>query len=196
MPNEIIIQPGITPAQRAEAGRLYWLAFGGKLGRVMGPEAKALAFIERVMLADHAFVALDGTGRVIGVIGCRTVRGAFVGGTHDDLRAVYGRFGAWWRARALAVLAQDLSSDEIIVDGLAVLPDFRGRGVGAALANALIAAARDLNYRVLHLDVVEDNAPARELYHWLGFQLSGTRRSRLTAAIYGFRTCHTMTLPL
>ncbi|MFT3690440.1 GNAT family N-acetyltransferase [Paenirhodobacter sp.] len=196
MLQDVTIQPGIAPAHRREAARLYWLAFGGKLGRVMGPEPKALAFIDRVMLADHAFVAIDAGGRVLGVIGCRTAQGAFVGGTHADLRAVYGRFGAWWRSHALAILAQDLPPDEIVIDGLAVVPDARGRGVGAALTNALILAARDRHYRAVHLDVIEGNTPARKLYDWLGFRPSGTRRSVLTRAIYGFGTCHTMTLPL
>lgn len=196
MLQDITIHAGIAPAEREEAARLYWLAFGGKLGRVMGPETKALAFIRRVMLPGHAFVATDATGRVLGVIGCRTVQGAFIGGTYDDLRAVYGTYGAWWRARALSVLAQELPADEIVVDGLAVAPDCRGKGVGAALTRALIDAARDRHFRAMHLDVIEGNLPARELYDWIGFRQSGIRRSRLTAAIYGFRTCHTMTLPL
>ena len=196
MSRAVSIQHGIAPSQRAAAACLYWQAFGRKLGRVMGPESRALAFIERVMLPGHAFLALDPGGQVVGVIGCRTAQGAFVGGTYEDLQAVYGRLGALWRSRALSVLAQDLPVGAIIVDGLVVAPEARGQGVGAQLAEALIGWARGEGYRAVLLDVVEGNTQALELYDWLGFRRSGIRRSRLTKAIYGFRTCHEMTLPL
>ena len=70
------------------------------------------------------------------------------------------------------------------------------QGAGAQLAEALIGWARGEGYRAVLLDVVEGNTQALELYDWLGFRRSGIRRSRLTKAIYGFRTCHEMTLPL
>ncbi len=39
----VTLQTGLPEHLRAEAARLYWQAFGGKLGLVMGPEARAPA---------------------------------------------------------------------------------------------------------------------------------------------------------
>ena len=38
---------GLPVALRAEAAALYWSAFGAKLSRIMGPETRALAYLDR-----------------------------------------------------------------------------------------------------------------------------------------------------
>ena len=187
-----IIRHGVTQGQRAQAARLYWQAFGGKLGAVMGPEPKAMAFIERVMSPDHVISASDEAGALLGVIGYRTARGSFVGGRMSDLIAVYGRFGAWWRAHALGVLAEDLATGTISVDGLAVAEGARGTGVGAALVEALSREATMRGFSQLRLDVIGENLRARALYDRLGFEVIGRRESRLKALIFGYRSSITM----
>lgn len=187
---------GLTADQRAEAAALYWRAFGAKLGRVMGPEVKAMAFIERVIDPAHMIAAVDARGHVLGVIGFRTVEGSFVGGDRADLRAVYGRFGAFWRGLALQALAQDLAQGTLCVDGFAVTEPMRGRGLGAALIEALCAEAQARGYRVLRLDVVDENLRAKALYHRLGFAVTGRVDRWLTAAIFGYRTAVAMERPL
>lgn len=186
------LQRGLSAEQTTAAARLYWLAFGSKLGRVMGPEPQALAFIARVMEPSHALGALDAQGRLVGVIGYRTPRGSFVGGTKSDLVAVYGRFGAWWRSLALGVLATDLRPGEMCIDGISVAEAARGQGVGAALVEALAIEARGRGYHVLRLEVVGENMRARALYHRLGFEVVGRSDRRLTAWLFNFRSCHTM----
>lgn len=188
----ITLQHGLAPHHRLPAARLYWQAFGGKLGPVMGPERKALIFIERVMRADHVISAVDAEGRLLGVIGYRTQQGSFVGGSCEDLEAVYGRFGALWRRGALAVLAHDLAPGEMAVDGLAVAEPARGLGLGAALVEALCTEAVMRGFRLVRLDVVGENLRARALYDRLGFAVSGRADSWLTAAIFGFRSSFSM----
>lgn len=182
------------PAGRArqEAAGLYWLAFRGKLGRVMGPDPKALHFIERVISADHALAAVDHSGAVVAVIGFRTQEGAFVGGTRRDLHVVYGRFGGFWRRHALGLLAQDLPLEDMAVDGLVVAPHLRGAGIGSALIEALAQEARRRGLSALRLDVVAANPRARALYLRRGFLPEGDRRSRLTALFFGFGRSFTM----
>lgn len=188
----ITVQRGLGAGQTAEAAKLYWQAFGGKLGRVMGPERRALAFIERVIDRDHVLTALDDAGRVVGVVGYRTPRGSFVGGTKADLVAIYGRFGALWRGLALGVLARDLHPGEICIDGLSVAEGARGAGVGAALVEALAREAKGRGYRLLRLDVVGENLRARALYDRLGFTVVHRADRWLTAWLYGFRSSYAM----
>ena len=52
---------------------------------------------------------------------------------------------------------------------LYVEPEHRGQGLGRALAEAIIAEARELGYDVMRLDTVASMIPARRLYRSLGF---------------------------
>lgn len=56
---------------------------------------------------------------------------------------------------------------------IAVVPEFRGRGIGTKLLKNLISAARDLNYPALSLSVDRKN-PALKLYERFGFRESET----------------------
>jgi ribosomal protein S18 acetylase RimI-like enzyme len=62
------------------------------------------------------------------------------------------------------------------VKGLAVDPAHQGEGVGGALVDAGIAAARERGARKLLLRVLSVNAPARHLYESRGFKVEGTVR--------------------
>ncbi|PSQ84862.1 MAG: N-acetyltransferase [Bacteroidetes bacterium QS_3_64_15] len=53
---------------------------------------------------------------------------------------------------------------------LYVEPEHRGQGLGRALAEAIIAEARELGYDVMRLDTVASMIPARRLYRSLGFE--------------------------
>ena len=93
---EITLQSGLPEEHRPAAARLYWEAFGGKLGRVMGPEPRALAYLDRVMRSDHVITALAGD-QLVGLAGFKTPSGALASGNWRDMRMVYGRMGALWR---------------------------------------------------------------------------------------------------
>ena len=63
---------------------------------------------------------------------------------------------------------------KVTLVGLFVHPDFRGRGAGAALIEALIAAAHEEGFEVLQLTVTEGNEDALRLYQRCGFYIWGT----------------------
>ncbi|WP_395543082.1 GNAT family N-acetyltransferase [Neotabrizicola sp. sgz301269] len=187
---------GFPEAQRAQAARLYWEAFGGKLGAVLGPEKRALAFLTSVLRSDHCFGALDDQGRLIGVAGFKSPQGAFAGGGFNRLRAAYGLPGALWRSLALWALAHEVDNHRFLIDGIAVTRAERGKGVGHALIAALCAEARARGYDAIRLEVIDTNWRARALYEREGFVATQTERLGLLSLVFGFRAATTMVRPL
>jgi ribosomal-protein-alanine N-acetyltransferase len=58
---------------------------------------------------------------------------------------------------------------------VAVVPEARRKGVATTLVNAAGVAALVRGAAVMHLEVAEDNTPARALYAKLGYQEVGVR---------------------
>lgn len=56
------------------------------------------------------------------------------------------------------------------VHDIAVLPAYRGKGIGRQLLECLIEIARQRNYCKITLEVRHDNLPAQHLYRKLGFE--------------------------
>ena len=63
--------------------------------------------------------------------------------------------------------------------GMAVLPEFRGQGLGGRLIRQTLDAARDFGLRRVELTVRESNTVAIELYRKIGFTTEGLQRNRI-----------------
>lgn len=183
---------GFPERQRAAAAALYWEAFGGKLGTVLGPEPRALAFLTRVLRPDHCFAALDEAGRLIGIAGFKSPQGAFAGGGFAQMRAAYGLAGALWRSLALWTLSHEVDNHRFLIDGIAVTRAARGQGLGTALLEALCAEAVKRGYGAIRLEVIDSNWRARALYERRGFVAMRTERLGLLRFLFGFSSATTM----
>jgi ribosomal protein S18 acetylase RimI-like enzyme len=192
----VTVFSGLHPHLRPQAARLYWEAFGGKLGRVLGPDDRAIAFFERVIRTDHCLAALDETGALVGLAGFKTPSGSFAGGGWSDLTAIYGPFGGRWRGCLLWCLNREVDNDRFLVDGICVVRSQRGRGVGTLLLAALYDEAARRGYRSIRLDVIEGNWRARALYERQGFLATRTERMGLLRHLFGFAASTTMVRPL
>lgn len=187
---------GLPPHLRAEAVELYWQAFGGKLGRVMGPERLALRFLTRVLRGDHAIVALDAKGALLGMAGFKTPAGSFAGGEMADVLAIYGKLGAAWRLPLLWMLGHEVDNDRFLLDGICVARAARGQGIGSALMQAIEAEAVARGYEQVRLDVIDSNWRAKALYLRLGYAVEKTDDIGLLRFAFGFRSATTMVKPL
>ncbi len=190
--NGVSLSLGLPGPLRAEAARVYWQAFGGKLGLALGPEARALAYLERTMSADHVIVALDGAGRLVGLGGFKTPSGSFAGGERRDLQAAYGWFGAAWRAWVLSLLSREIDNTRFLVDGICVVLDMRGQGLGRRLLAALCEEAVARGYQVIRLDVINTNWRARALYEREGFRAVASSPTGWLRYVFGFASSTTM----
>jgi ribosomal protein S18 acetylase RimI-like enzyme len=192
----VTIVKGLRPDQRAEAAALYWQAFGDKLGRVLGPDRRAIALLTRVIRDDHALCAQGEQGALLGIAGFKTRDGAFADADRADLVAVYGRFGGYWRRHLLALLIRDEDNERFLIDGICVAKALRGQGIGTALLAALCDEGRKRGHGGIRLDVVETNTRARALYLRQGFTVLRTDRMGLLGPIFGFKAAIAMAKPL
>lgn len=183
----IVIRRGLDPRDAAAAAALYWQAFGPKLGRLLGPEERALAYLLRAMRPDHVLTAHTPQGALVGIAGFRTTVGAFAIGRPHDLAAVYGWPGAAWRIGALRLIRQDIAPDRFRIDGLAVGKERRGQGIGSRLLVAVMEEAARQGYERIHLDVVTGNTRARALYERHGFAAVGESRPGPIGPMLGFQ---------
>ena len=69
-----------------------------------------------------------------------------------------------------------VSFEDAELYNLAVGEDFRRRGFGRALLDAVLARARGRGAERMYLEVRRSNAPAIALYRAAGFAVCGTRR--------------------
>ena len=77
--------------------------------------------------------------------------------------------------RVAAFCAFWLVVDEIHINNVAVLPLYRGRGMGSAVLRHVLDEARRLGATRATLEVRASNEGARRLYERLGFHVAGVR---------------------
>ena len=65
---------------------------------------------------------------------------------------------------------------ESYIDNIAVFPQYRGRGAGRAMTQALIEKAKENDGVFITLEVRASNTPAITLYTSLGFETAGVRK--------------------
>lgn len=191
-PGSVTIRRGFAPEHRGEAAELFWNAFSGKLGKVLGPGDKALAFLEKTLNPDFAFAALSEDGKLLGLAGYKTSGGAFAGGSLSDLTGVYGHIGGWWRGLLLELLERDQEPGELLMDGIFVHPDARGQGVGTLLLEEIFDEARRRGDNSVRLDVIDTNPRARSLYERVGFEAVSTEETGFLAGLFGFKSATRM----
>lgn len=185
-PSRFSIQAGFDADQREIVADLYWQAFSGKLGKLMRPDAKALAFFRRVLNPEFALSACAPDGSLLGVAGFKTAQGALAGGGFIDLAQVYGWPGAAWRGLFLALLERDTQDGCLLMDGIFVAQTARGQGVGSALLRAIKSEAAQRGLAEVRLDVIDTNPRARALYERQGFVAGQTQHLGPLRHLFGF----------
>lgn len=177
---------GLPEPYRAAAADLYWQAFGGKLGPVMGPPARAQTYLRRVLHLDQCF-AIVHKNTLLGIVGLHSDAGTFAGGTARDFGAVYGSLRGLWRLSLLVLVgSKDPDLGALMIDGFSVQAAARGQGVGAALMEAVFSYARAQGFDAVQLDVVGSNWRARGFYQRHGFIMQSQRRIGPLRFIFGF----------
>ena len=186
------IESGFPEHKRSAAAHMFWEAFSGKLGKVLAPEAKSLALIERILDRRYCISVSCQQGDLLALAGYKTHFGSFTAGTLSDFTAIYGWFGGPMRALLLNVLERQTEPDVFLLDSLVVRPSARGMGIGSALLKQAEDTARKQGLAKIRLDVIDSNFRARALYERLGFIAVSSEKTGPFADLFGFSSSTTM----
>jgi ribosomal protein S18 acetylase RimI-like enzyme len=151
-----------------QAVRLYLSALKDKLVPILGSDERAHEALRNGIAKDNCLVAICDQ-QLIGILGIQTDKGSFLNPTLKTLVKTYGILGGTFRMGGLALLHHPTVPDELYVDGVAVIDEMRGKGIGSCLFDLLERIALEKRIRMLSLDVIDTNHRARALYKRLGF---------------------------
>lgn len=164
----------VRPARegdRGAVGRLLALGFPDKFGPIFGPEAERVAAVLADLPPTGRVYVADWGGQVVGTF-TLVVESRPTPAVWPVLRR-HLSFGAALRAAFLLGFLGSSHPDPetAVVEAVAVLPEWRGRGVGRRMMGEALEQARAAGRRRVTLYVVEGNEPAVRLYRSLGFQV-------------------------
>lgn len=192
----ISISRGVSSELRDQATKLYDIAFGEKLALAIPRREDRLNLLSKSMQLEFSIGAFDGNC-LVGLAGFSTSKGSLTGGI--DYRGLLSELGWLKGNRAAAVFSlyeRKAKDGELLMDGIVVDPDYRGRGIGSRLFSNLIDFGCDENYSTIRLDVIDTNPGARRLYERLGFKEEKTEQFEFLRGFLGFGASTTMSYRL
>lgn len=130
--------------------------------------------------------------RLVGICGLHFDGRHFVALRPGSMLRAYGLFDGLRRILVGGLLDRQPRPGELVIDGIAVLPAARGRGIGALLLGELERFARAQDLRALSLDVAADNTGAVDLYRRCGFIERGSSSSWLVRRAFGILEVQSM----
>ncbi|HGG05098.1 MAG TPA: GNAT family N-acetyltransferase [Aliiroseovarius sp.] len=191
MEPSVRIVTGLPAGLERDAAALYWEAFGAKLGRLLGPEARATDFFAATINPSRVVAALSADGTLLGIAAFKHGGQGF---SHAGFRELYQHYGlsAFWRAIPLEMLERTPPEDTLQMDGICVAAHARGRGVGSMLFQALFTLVKEHGLSRITLDVIDTNPRAKALYERLGFQAVSEESTGPLRPLLGFKSATKM----
>lgn len=192
MSDAITLQQGFSDEFQLAAAHLYDAAFGSKLSIAIPDLNSRMTILREALRPEFSFVAIT-DGQLVGIAGFKTAYGSFTGGI--SFKLLHTRLGLLRTIRAVVVLSlfeRKFAVGQLLMDGIAVSPDMRGKGIGTMLLDRLKQYARDEGYRTLRLDVINTNPAARRLYERVGFAAIKTERFVYLKWLLGFEAATQM----
>ena len=188
----VTFEHGVPEAYRADVARLYDLAFGEKFAVAIRSETDRRVLIARSLQLEFAIAAFAGT-HLVGLAGFHTPKGSLTGGLdYSLLVSQLGKFRGSWAALLFGLYDRKTTAGELLMDGISVDPNMRGRGVGSGLLNELHLFARREGFQQIRLDVIDTNSNARRLYERSGFIETRTESFGFLRWLLGFGASTTM----
>ncbi|MBA4376724.1 MAG: molybdopterin-guanine dinucleotide biosynthesis protein MobC [Anaerolinea sp.] len=190
---DIKIQHGLPSEHIHRAVEIYYEAFRRKLDPTLGSQEHSLSILTMVF-EDHpdlAIVALH-QAKIVGVTGLQVGGRGFFNFKWSYFTRQFGWLRAIPKAVVMYFARRPERSGQLLMNGIAVDPSMRGKGVGTLLLQAVFEFARANCYSTVRLDVVDTNPEARCLYERMGFLPTKTYNYPFLRNIVGFSAETTM----
>lgn len=192
--DKLSFQRGLSESYRASAASLYDETFGRKFKTAVRSGQRRRSLLEDCFKREYAIVAVSGD-KLVGIAGFHTQKGSFTGGiTYKDLVSQLGFIRGSWAALIFSLYDRKPETGKLLMDGIVVHGDYRGRGIGRKLLGELAAYAREKRYQSIRLDVIDTNPGAKRLYERVGFRVVRTERFPYLRWLLGFGGSTTMVL--
>jgi len=141
--SRLIFQRGLPECHRSGAANLYDEAFGPKFSVAVRSDQKRLYLLKDCFVAEYAIVAMT-DNKLIGIAGFHTPKGSLTGGiTYSDLVSRLEFFNGSRAALIFSLYERKPALGELLMDGIAVHGDFRGKGVGSKLLDEIAIYASE-----------------------------------------------------
>lgn len=183
---------GVPERFRQEAVELFDLAFGAKFSVAIRSRPARLELLSRCLELPFGFAAICDE-RLVGLAGINTADGSLTGNlNYRQLISGPGFLRGTWAAMIFGLYERKRQPGELLMDGIAVHPDMRGRGIGTGLLSEISRFASDEGYECIRLDVIDTNPDARRLYERNRFVADKTEHFGYLRWLLGFGASTTM----
>lgn len=191
---DISYRVGLPEKYRNSAVDLYDEAFGQKFAVAIPSKEKRILFLKKCFVLDYVIGAVY-KDKLIGIAGFQTPEGSLTGGiTYSELLSELGVFKGNWAAVIFDLYERKAASKELIMDGIAVHFEARGKGVGGHLLTEIEKYAKEHKFNSVRLDVIDINSKAKALYERMGFKSVKTESYPYLKWLLGFSGSTTMEL--
>lgn len=192
----LTISQGLADRHRDQAALLYMEAFRPLLQPFLGDGPRALDLLARSLNPTHAIVAKRG-GQLAGLAGIQDSGGSLLDIGLSAMIRSYGLAGGGLRYLGMALLlSRSRQPGTLLMDGIAVAPEYRGQGIGTQLLQAVCEHARERFFNDVRLDVLDSNPRARALYERQVFVAVKERSYPFLQRFFGFSAVTEMRRPL
>ena len=183
---DISYRVGLPEKYRNSAVDLYEEAFGQKFAVAIPSKEKRILFLKKCFVLDYVIGAVY-KDKLIGIAGFQTPEGSLTGGiTYSELLSELGVFKGNWAAVIFDLYERKAASKELIMDGIAVHFEARGKGVGGLFLTEITKYAKEHKFNSVRLDVIDINSKAKALYERMGFKSVKTESYPYLKWLLGF----------
>ena len=185
---------GLSERYRDSAVVLYEEAFGQKFSVAIPSKEKRILFLKKCFILDYVIGAVY-KDKLVGIAGFQTPEGSLTGGiTYRELLSQLGFIKCNWAVVIFSLYERKADFKQLIMDGIAVHSDVRGKGIGSRLLTEVAKYAKEHKFDNVRLDVIDINAKAKILYERMGFKPVKTESYPYLKWLLGFSGSTTMEL--
>lgn len=192
----IYIEKGWDETHSTLIAELYDDAFGSKFRLAIPHRKKRILVLSNSFQPEYSFIAYR-DDKIVGLSGFNVTAGSLTGGIDaKELLKSLGLFRGLLACAVFSLFERHPKKRELVMDGIAVISECRGQGIGSLLLDQIITYAKNSKLESVRLDVIDTNPRARKLYESKGFIAVKTENYPYLKWLIGFSGSTTMKLDL